>query len=605
MSSHVSPKRNQQNLRILSSGTLSVPFERRAAEEMADMLFADFWQWRLKDSPELATMMGEHKYDHLLESYTLDSYDKRRHVVEEFLKRGRELLPKVKDKWSLCSLHIFIDALEGYLRGLDNKAHLYPISFLEGVHVDLLQTVDYMVFNTPHDYRKLVSRYSKVPEQADGIIELMREGIRQKRTMHAASMKSVVERFEALQGPAEKSSFYAPFLKFPDSIPQPVRDELQKQGRDVIEKELLPAFQKLGSFMKEEYMKNLRPDIAASSLPGGKEYYAACLLYHLGTPLNAEQVHQMGLAEVSRISDSIQQIVQELGLKMSNKEFMEMLRKDKPFNHNSGEDILKDYDRLLNEVINPKLTTIFKNLPKSVSKLRLQLMDASRGGGPAAMYIQGTPDFSRPGIFYINGVDVARSPKYIIPALALHEGNPGHHLQGSYALELPGMPAFRSQLDDRRYNDGPAHFPMHTAFIEGWALYSEYLGHELGVYKDAYERFGHLSQETLRACRLVVDTGMHALGWSREKAINFLLEHIASNMAEVESEIDRYITWPGQACAYKVGELKIQELRQKAQNSLGNKFDIRDFHQVLMANPGPLTFVEKEVDEYIQAALQK
>ncbi|KAH7983590.1 hypothetical protein HPB52_013059 [Rhipicephalus sanguineus] len=238
-------------------------------------------------------------------------------------------------------------------------------------------------------------------------------------------------------------------------------------------------------------------------------------------------------------------VIKSLGSDASPKEFSEMIRNDSSFLCKSSEEVVRMYEQLLDEEINPKLLTIFSSVPKS--PLRIQLQDASKSGGPCAMYIQGTTDFSRPGIFYVNAADLTRSPKYLMAALALHEGNPGHHLQGSYAMELPGMPSFRSQIEDRRYNDGPVHFPLHTAYVEGWGLYSEYLGYELGVYRTLHDKFGHLSQEMLRACRLVVDTGMHALGWSRERAVQYLLEHTSSSQAEVESEIDRYITWPGQA----------------------------------------------------------
>ncbi|KAH6944889.1 hypothetical protein HPB50_006023 [Hyalomma asiaticum] len=411
---------------------------------MATELFGEFWQWRLKDSPEFATMVGFHGYDHLLESYSIKSFQDRKEKVQYFLKKAKQLLPKLEDQWSQASLNILIDGLDGYLRGLDT----------------------------------------------DG--------------------------------------------KF-----------LKQDAVKVIETSVLPAFSKLRKFIKEEYMLHLRPEIAATSLPSGEAYYKECLRYHLELDLTPQEVHQLGLDEVKRISDNMKQIIKSLGSSASPKEFSEMIRNDSSFLCKSSDDVVKMYEKLLDEEINPKLLTIFPSVPKS--PLRIQLQDASKSGGPGAMYIQGTADFSRPGIFYVNAADLTRSPKYLMPALALHEGNPGHHLQGSYAMELPGMPSFRSQIEDRRYNDGPVHFPLHTAYVEGWGLYSEYLGYELGVYKTLHEKYGHLTQEMLRACRLVVDTGMHALGWSRERAVQYLLEHTSSSQGEVESEIDRYITWPGQA----------------------------------------------------------
>lgn len=567
-------------------------------ETMAAQLFEEFWGWRLKDSPEFATMVGSHRFDHLLESYSLQSFRDREERVRNFLVKAR-LLPKFEDPVLTASLGIFIDGLEGYLRGLQTHGHLYPISFIEGIHVDIFQTIDYMVLETVDDYKKLLSRYRELFKQADGIIELMKEGIRLKKTLHAVSMKNVLQRLssKSLYNFPMKTEFFKYFENFPESFSEEVRDALRNDARNAIERAVMPAFQKLKQFIELEYMPSLRPQIAATSLPDGEAYYKECLRYHLELESSPLEVHRVGLKEVERITAAMKEVIKSLGSKDSPKEFADKLRNDTSFLCKSSEEIIKTYETLLSEEINPKLLTIFPSVPKS--PLRIKAQDASKAGGPCAMYILGTPDFSRPGTFYVNAADLTRSPKYLMTALALHEGNPGHHLQGSYAMELPGMPFFRSQVEDRRYSDGPVHFPIHTAYVEGWGLYSEYLGYELGVYKTPYDKFGHLSQEMLRACRLVVDTGMHALGWTREKAVQYLLEHTSSSQSEVDSEIDRYITWPGQACAYKIGELKIKELRKKTENALGPKFDLRAFHKVVLDNPGSLVFLEKQVDKYI------
>ncbi|OQR72727.1 hypothetical protein BIW11_10201, partial [Tropilaelaps mercedesae] len=290
-------------------------------------------------------------------------------------------------------------------------------------------------------------------------------------------------------------------------------------------------------------------------------------------------------------------VIAELDLQDSPKEFANRMRRDSQFIPGSQEEIKTHYELILQQRIRPQLPKFFRILPQA--SLRIELMDASRAAGPCALYIQGAMDGSRPGTFYVNGNDLARSPTYIMPALALHEGCPGHHLQESRLHEAPSLASFRLLREDRRYTDMPTHFPMHTAYIEGWGLYSEFLGHEMGVYQSSYEKYGHYSQEILRACRLVVDTGMHAFGWSRQRAIDFLLENTASSLSEIESEIDRYITWPGQACGYKIGEIRIKQLRQKAQDALGSAFDIRDFHEVVLTHIGTIDFLEKAVDNYI------
>ncbi|CAN7993024.1 unnamed protein product [Ixodes hexagonus] len=460
--------------------------EQTNAKTMAEQLFEDFWQWRLRDSPELATMVGVHKYDDLLESYSLQSFQDRKDKVDQFLKQAKGLQQKVDDEWCSASLNIFIDGLEGFLRGIDTLGYLYPVSFIEGIHVDFSQTIDYMVFETVDDYRKLLSRYNRLPKQLDEVMELMREGIKQKRTLHAVSLKGVLERLAFLQTPAEDSEFFDRFKEFPAHISESERKILTQDAKKVIEHTVLPAFMKLRKFLKEEYWLHLRPQIAATSLPDGDAYYRECLRYHLELPLTAQEVHDMGLKEVERISAGMKEVIHALNLKMSPKEFSESLRTNTSFLCKSSEGVVQGYERILDADIQPKLLEIFPTVPKS--KLRVQLQSASKSGGPVAMYILGTPDGSRPGTFYVNANDLSRSPSYVMPALALHEGNPGHHLQGSYAMELPGMPSFRSQIEDRRYNDGPVHFPLHTAYVEGWGLYSEFLGYELGVYKTLYDR---------------------------------------------------------------------------------------------------------------------
>ncbi|XP_049515960.1 uncharacterized protein LOC119436920 [Dermacentor silvarum] len=598
-------------------------------EAMATELFEEFWQWRLKDSPEFATMVGFHGYDHLLESYSIKSFQDRKEKIQYFLKKA-EKLPKLENQWSAASLNILIDGLDGYLRGLDTHGHLYPISFIEGVHVDIFQTIDYMMFNTVEDFKKLLSRYEKLPKQLEEITELMKEGIKLKKTAHAVSMKHVLERLASFEGPAENSEFFQRFEKYPDTISEQDRKVLRQDAVKVIETSVLPAFSKLRKFIKEEYVPHLRPEIAATSLPAGEVYYKECLRYHLELDLTPQEVHQLGLDEVKRISDSMKQIIKSLGSDASPKEFSAMIRNDSSFLCKSSEEVVRMYEQLLEEEINPKLLTIFPSVPKS--PLRVQLQDASKSSGPCAMYIQGTTDFSRPGIFYVNAADLTRSPKYLMAALALHEGNPGHHLQGSYAMELPSMPAFRSQIEDRRYNDGPVHFPLHTAYVEVSsrivavfqipnldlqtsvicrsksafgvlnacvAAYkvqlstSSCLHHNCGIDKSTLNQrsikgLGRAAVESWRkmCCRCWSSRSRRALGCEMSLLTALKTHSFGQVLART-------------ACAYKVGELKIKQLRQKAQDSLGAKFDVRAFHKVILDNPGPLTFLEKQVNKHI------
>lgn len=562
-------------------------------------LFSEFTEWRFQDSPEFATMFGIHKYDDQLESYSLASFESRRTKVVSLLERAKQLrLDKAQQCEATClsslvDLDLFIEMLQIYLDGFATKSYVFPLARIDGLNVELAQIISYMKFETADDFNKLTRRLRAVPAQIEGVVEIMREGIRSELTLHSISLKNVVESLTDLvnQEPSN-TPYYTPVAESKLTL-------TDSQKMQVIEgiREAQKGLSVLRDFIRDEYLAACRKNIGVSSLPNGEAYYAECLKHHLGYAAKPSDVHDIGLKEVARINNEIKKVITELGLQDTPKDFAEKMRQDPQFILGSQEEIKDLYKCILEERIQPQLSKYFRTVPQA--KLNLELVSASRAAGPAAYYIQGAVDGSRPGMFYINGNDVRRSPTYIMPALALHEANPGHHLQGSRLLETRDLASFRLLMEDRRYTDMPTHFPLHTAYIEGWGLYSESLGHEMGVYHTPYEKYGHYSQEILRACRLVVDTGMHAFNWTRQQAIDFMLEHTASSLSEIESEVDRYITWPGQACGYKIGELRIKQLRQKANDALGSAFDIRDFHEVVMNHMGTLAFLEKGVDAYI------
>ena len=375
-----------------------------------------------------------------------------------------------------------------------------------------------------------------------------------------------------------------------------------------ITNDIIPSMGKIAKLIEHKYIPNTRPEIAVTSLPLlGWEYYDACLKFHTSTNLNARQIHKIGLAEVQRIESEIRKIAEnELGMESNTqlKIFFEGLRNDKTFFFSSPKELMDHFSHILNDLINPKLKSLFWTPPK----LPLEVVEIpeNMGDGPAAYYIAGTADGSRSGKFFVNTNRFDSQPKYECVSLALHEGNPGHHLQSSYSMVAePPLPQFRQFLEDRSYYLAPSRFPINTAFVEGWALYCETLGEDLGIYTDPHDRLGHNSEEIFRACRLVVDTGMHALGWTRQQAVDYMTEHSAASEENVNSEINRYITWPGQAVGYKIGEIRIRELRKRAEAKLEEKFDIRDFHEVVLRSAGPLDIVEKEVDRYIEKQLKQ
>jgi len=374
---------------------------------------------------------------------------------------------------------------------------------------------------------------------------------------------------------------------------------VQAAAETIIKSEIRPAFRKLLRFISDEYQPSCRPNIAASSLPGG-QFYQACIRFHTTTNFTAEDIHSLGISEVANIEAEMRGVIEELDLDLTVKEFVSKLRNDPANYFGSGEEVLSAFNRTINDKILAKLPTLFKRIPS----MRLELVEESNPEASAASYIAGTEDGSRPGRFYVNTAKYASQSRHGVATLVLHEAYPGHHLQGAY-LQGDRYPTFRKVVEDRAYSLAPSRFPINTAYAEGWALYSETLGYQLGLFDDPMARFGHLNAMIFRACRLVVDTGLHAFGWSRERAIEFMLEHTARTRDNIEREVNRYITWPGQALGYKIGQLKISGLRQRAETQLMEKFDIKDFHEVILESAGPLSIVEKRVEEWIKSTMAK
>ena len=405
----------------------------------------------------------------------------------------------------------------------------------------------------------------------------------------------------------ESTEFYKPFLEMSalSNIAEETKTELRLMAKEAIKNKIKPAMGKIAELLETDYLPNTRSEIAITSLPLGKELYSSCLKFHTSTNLNAEEIHEIGLSEVKRIENNMKEIVCN-ELKIENvdlRTFFNDLRKDKAFFFKSPTELMERFSQILNELINPQLLSLFWSAPKL--PLEVVEMPEHMGGGPAAYYIAGTADGSRPGKFFVNTTRYDSQPKYECISLALHEGNPGHHLQSSYSMVAePRLPKFRQFMEDRSYYLAPSRFPINTAFVEGWALYCENLGQDLGLYVDPYDRLGHYSEEIFRACRLVVDTGMHALGWSRQQAVDFMKEHTAASEENINAEINRYITWPGQAVGYKIGEIKLKELRKRAEDKLLNKFDIREFHDIILRCAGPLDIVEQEINRYIEEKLK-
>eukprot|EP00096_Caligus_rogercresseyi_P013146 TRINITY_DN5819_c0_g1_i1.p1 TRINITY_DN5819_c0_g1~~TRINITY_DN5819_c0_g1_i1.p1 ORF type:complete len:572 (-),score=176.27 TRINITY_DN5819_c0_g1_i1:100-1815(-) len=563
-------------------------------------LFGEFWEWRLRQSPEYASLVGESKYNGVLEEFTPERFHKDFERCQDFLRRARELSSNTESNEDRVNLEIFMNQLETFITGYEFSGFYYPVCYLEGPQVDFVRLAEEWARPTSRaDFVDVIRRYEGFGAYVDQVIGMLRLAVKEGKVYHKVSMEGVLAQIERHTSPSspEDTVFWNPFKSLPvDS------QDLIPQAKAAIQDSIQSGFKKLHAYLRDEYLNHTRPEIGCTTLPNGERHYAVLLKFHTSTNYTAQEIHDIGHREVQKIENEMKEIIKETGHgSMGLKEFADMLRKDPKFFANSSEELMSIFKETMTQKINPKLSQLFWKTPKT----KLEIVESPEPNSPAAFYIQGTKDGKRPGKFYVNTHQYKSQPIYESISLSLHEGNPGHHLQSSYLLEQPSLPDFRGAMEDRIYTQAPSRFPIDTAYVEGWALYCEELGLDLKLYDNPYDRYGHLSEAAFRACRLVVDTGMHALGWTQERAIQYMLDHTAASLENIQGETKRYITWPGQATGYKIGQLKIRSLREKAETELGNKFDIRDFHEVLLLSAGPLEIVEAEVNRYIQNGLNR
>ena len=443
-------------------------------------------------------------------------------------------------------------------------------------------------FTNVDDYEAYAARLSELPRYFNQNIENMRRGMRTRFTASAEIMPGILSAVEALgTGTPETHPFYKPFTTFPDTISPDEQARLRTLGKQVFTDKVLPAYQDLAKFLKSEYIPAARTQVGIGTTPEGREYYKAAVKYYTTLDISPDEVHQIGLNEVARIRGEMDKIIKETGFKGDFKAFLKFLRTDPQFYAKTPEDLLKDAAWIAKR-IDGKMPQFFGRLPRlpyGVMPVPAEMAKNYTTG----RYWGGNLEKGLAGNYVVNTYDLSQRPLYNLPSLTLHEGVPGHHHQISLAQELKDVPKFRQNL-----------YP--NAFGEGWGLYSEKLGEEMGIYQTPYEQFGRLTYEMWRACRLVVDTGMHWKGWSRAQAEQCFYENSALAPHNIRTEVERYISWPGQALAYKMGELKIVELRHRAENKLGEKFDLREFHDQVLKNGGvPLNILEAEIDSWIES----
>merc|ERR1712183_731174 len=579
---------------------------REAVNETLSEMMEDYFQWKLHTYPEWATLEGFPGYNHLVEDFSMEGILAKGEKCQEFLDRSC-LLGDQPEKGSTAAMHqnIFETELSTCVNGMLHKGYLLPpINFLEGLQVEhprLVSDRKKTPLRSLKDYEDLLARLKLLPQMVNQVESLLREGVKQGVTYARESLRGVDAQFEKLQVGANESDFYVRFRDMPGSLGRHVVGRLQSESYATVEEELLPALRQLQEYIKYEYSSQVRgsPGVYSMQGGGGRDFYDAVLQWHTSTQMTPQEVHDMGLEEVAAIRSGVDQLLVQLGA--ANKTFQQFAseaRVDPSQRFSSREEALGTYRQILASV-EPKLATILPadTLTDAVSSL---MVAAAPSGGPEAYYENGSQDGSRPGVFYVNLNPLESQKKYEAVTLSLHGGNPGHNYQFVFNKQQKDLPRFMANPMFTRYSEAPSRFPMNTAHVEGWGLYSEFLGFEMGLYEeDLYARFGHYSYNLLRACRLVVDTGIHALGWTREEAVDYMEANTALSRVGVEREVDRYITWPGQATAYKVGERKIRELRQFASEQMGERFDLREFHRTILRCLGPPSAVEDCVAAFV------
>ncbi|MEK6410439.1 MAG: DUF885 domain-containing protein [Acidobacteriota bacterium] len=555
-------------------------------------LFEDDWQWSLEQYPESATLLGDNRYNDRLTDFSFEAIERRKAHEREMLDRIQKLERSQFAGQDVISYDLFLLDKKLNVEGQRFPAEYMPIDQMNGVQITLGQLAGSTPFRNAKDYEKYLARLAAFPRQIDQLIALMKRGIETKWVPPAAPLRSVPAQIEGqITDDPTKSPLFNPLARFPNDIPAAERARLSESGKRVIGESLTPALKKLDAFFKETYLPACRKDIGASSLPGGEAFYQYAIRRHTTTSLTAREIHEIGKREVARIRREMEAIILRAGFKGSFQEFLTFLRTDPRFYYTKPEDLVAGYSYIAKQA-DGKLPQLFAELPRTPYGVRV-IPDYEAPAQTTAYYQPGAADGSRAGVFMINTYKLNTRPKYEMEALTLHESVPGHHLQIARAQELKGLPDFRRNA-------------VYTAYVEGWGLYAESLGGEMGLYANSYSKFGQLTYEMWRACRLVVDTGMHALGWGRQQAIDMMKENTAKTENDIVVEVDRYIVWPGQALAYKMGELKIKELRAKAKRELGERFDVRTFHNAVL-DDGALTLdlLESRVDEWIAAQKRK
>jgi uncharacterized protein (DUF885 family) len=585
-------------LLAVSANTTATPdAQSEETRKFRAYLDADWKRW-MEEYPEVATGVGYPGQDaRWTDDSTAGIQRREKHLAEavaQIKAVRRDALPESEQ----LNFDLYSQLLEASEEGLKYGDDPFPFRFvvphslwmpinqMEGVQQGAADALE----NTPHhnvaEYEIILRRMKALPAYVDQQTDLLKEGLKRGYTPPKVTLRDLPKQIADLI-PADPiaSALLQPFTEFPSSIPEGDRARLSEQAKQIYTSSVAPAFQRLHDYVANTYLPACRDNIAATSLPNGSAAYAFHVRWQTTTQLTPQQIHEIGLSEVKRIRAEMDKVIASVNFRGSFHEFTEFLRNDPKFYYDNADDLVNGY-RVIAKKIDPELAHEFGKLPRLPYGVCL-IPDFKAPSQTTAYYQPGSPVAGRPGCYFVNTYNLHARPKWEMEALSLHEAVPGHHLQLSLAQEMENVPEFRKHVG-------------YSAFVEGWALYSESLGEELGLLKDPYSKFGQLTYEMWRAVRLVVDTGMHSMGWTREQAIQFFKDNTGKTDQDITVEVDRYIVWPGQALAYKLGQLKIRELRTEAEKKQGSTFNVRKFHDtVLESGSIPLDVLQSHVKAWL------
>ena len=550
-----------------------------------------YWDFVLRDDPLFATRIGDHRFDDRLPAASERAHAHRLIRLRKFSDECRTIRRSSLPSADRLDRDILTRVLGDRVRRNAFRVYRMPISKTGGFHATFAELPLTTRFATREDYTNFIARLQAFPTFVEEQIEVMRTGLREGQVAPRTTLVGLDSQVRAqIVDDPEKSPLFSPMRAFPPTIPSDAHARLAESARRAIKNSVVAGYGALLRFLEDEYIPGAREDIAASNLPDGRAYYAHCIQSHTTLDRTPQEIHEIGLSEVRRLRGEMDAVIKRSGFAGTFQEFVEFLRTDPRFYATNPEDLLRETASVLKRM-DGELPTMFRVLPRMPYGIRV-VPEFRAPHTTTAYYERPSGDGTKAGFYYVNTYDLRSRPLYEIEALSLHEAVPGHHLQIALQQELD-LPAFRR-------------FGGFTAMVEGWALYAERLGIGRGFFTNPYSDFARLSYEMWRACRLVVDTGMHALGWSRERAIEFMAENTSLTRLNIENEVDRYIAWPGQALAYKMGELTITRLRTKAEKALGDRFDLREFHDaVLREGAFPLELLERQVERWIAAGTRR